>query len=496
MLQEQIGSGAGALWTNVATILAVMDIAQSKQTLVAFQTRNGLELRGSLLRLSRHQVTFEGYSPTTVLRLSEVLDSFKILVGSQILYSGQAVVTNLIHTGVAVICEAKLQEAWLNTDLVFSGVSLSALQVEFEGFFTDWQQHFRIQREYRLFVTELYSFFHDMRLWLENVELNLRSLPSPDSHQREHELAEGLGPKANAVFARFVERFEEIAGDLEPETVPAHRAYICRQLHPLVLCSPWVYRTVTKPLGYAGDYEMVNMMFRDSFEGASLFAKIVNYCFLNQGAVLAHRNRIDYLVERLTVESLRVARAGHSLRVLSVGCGPAVEAQRFLAQWPHADGVTFDLLDFNDETLDYVGRTLSSVCRTNATPSVAVRVVKKSVAALLKESVRALSAHGPQQYDLIYFAGLFDYLTDQVCRRLLDVTFNWLAPDGLLLATNVTPANPSRYGMEHLLDWNLVYRDATQMRNLRPAAGPEEVAVNSDLSGVNVWIEVRKPDHG
>ena len=471
-----------------------MDIAAVKETLVTFRTRQGFDLRGSLLRLSRHQISFETYSPAVVLRLSEVLDDFKIFVASQILYSGQAVITNLIHTGGAVVCEAQLQEAWLNTDLVFSGFSLERLNVEFDSFFSDWQKHFLIRREYRLFVSELYSFFHDLRLWLEHIELNLRSMPSTDSHQRGHELAQELGPRANSVFARFVERFEDIGVSLEAETVPAHRAYMGRQLHPLVLCSPWVYRTVMKPLGYAGDYEMVDMMFRDPFEGASLFARIVNYCFLNQGAVQAHRNRIDYLLQKLVEENLRTMRTGGGLRILSLGCGPAVEAQRFLEGRRAPNGISLDLVDFNDETLQHAGRVLDSINRRNAQSGVAVRLIKKSVAGLIKDSAR--SSQNNSQYDLIYVAGLFDYLPDNVCRRLMDVAFDRLAPNGLLVATNVTPANPCRHGMEHMLDWSLIYRTDAQMRALRPSAGPEEVEVRSDLTGANVWMEVRKRDNG
>jgi extracellular factor (EF) 3-hydroxypalmitic acid methyl ester biosynthesis protein len=320
-------------------------------------------------------------------------------------------------------------------------------------------------------------------------------MPSSEIHQREHELAQVLGPKANSVFRRFVERFEEICATLEVETVPAHRAYMCRQLHPLVLCSPWVYRTLTKPLGYAGDYEMVNMMFRDPLQGASLFAKIVNYCFLNQGAVLAHRNRVDYMLEKLEQESLRTARAGRGLRVLSIGCGPAIEVQRFLAQRSVTTGASFDLLDFNDETLQHAERALESVTRRSALGPVSVRLIKKSVATLVKESARGPQPNATSQYDLIYCAGLLDYLTDQVCRRVIDVGFNSLAPGGLLVATNVTPANPSRHGMEHMLDWNLVYRDSPRMLSLRPIAGGEEVQVRSDFTGINVWIEVRKPNH-
>ena len=50
----------------------------------------------------------------------------------------------------------------------------------------------------------------------------------------------------------------------------------------LLLSSPFLYRAYQKPLGYAGDYEMVNMIARDPYEGGSLFAKVVNLWFLSQ----------------------------------------------------------------------------------------------------------------------------------------------------------------------------------------------------------------------
>ncbi|HWX22120.1 MAG TPA: class I SAM-dependent methyltransferase [Candidatus Binatia bacterium] len=471
-----------------------MDDAGGKETLVTFRANQGLDMRGSLLRVSQHQIVFETYAATTVLRLSEVLEELKLFVNGQLLYVGRGIVTNLIHSGVALVCEAQLQEAWFNPELVYAGLSPERLHAEFDGFFLDWQKHFLVRREYRLFVSELQSFFHDLRLWLEHIELGLRSMPSSDSHSREQELSQELGPRALSVFTSFVDRFEELGASLEPETVPAHQAYMRRQLHPLVLCAPWVYRTVTKPLGYAGDYEMVNMMFRNAFEGASLFAKVVNFCFLHQGAVLSHRNRIDYLVQKLVAEDLRLRRAGRGLRVFSLGCGPAVEVQRFLADRPPGNEASFDLLDFNEETLQYARSAVESAARKNGSAPT-VRPIKKSIAAIIKESSRSSPNSSAAQYDLIYCAGLFDYLTDQVCRRLLDAAFNRLAPGGLLVATNVTPANPHRRGMEHILDWNLVYRDAQRMRGLRPAAAPEELDACSDLSGVNIWIEIRKPSH-
>jgi len=53
-----------------------------------------------------------------------------------------------------------------------------------------------------------------------------------------------------------------------------------------------------------------------------------------------------------------------------------------------------------------------------------------------------------------------------------------------------------RYGMEHLLDWHLIYRTGPQMRNLKPSqADPDSVFVHADETGVNLFLEVRKPNH-
>src|SRR5690606_21713648 len=110
-----------------------------------------------------------------------------------------------------------------------------------------------------------------------------------------------------------------------------HRAYCRRQLHPLVMCAPFVHRTYEKPLGYAGDYEMVNMILRDPLEGASIFAKVVNSYFLAAPPAEAHRNRIDYLTEMLSDETRRRVRTGKVARIFNLGCGPAREVQSFLA---------------------------------------------------------------------------------------------------------------------------------------------------------------------
>ena len=50
-----------------------------KESLVVCQNNQSIEIRGSLLRLTRFAVVFEIYSPTIILRLSEVLSEFRIV---------------------------------------------------------------------------------------------------------------------------------------------------------------------------------------------------------------------------------------------------------------------------------------------------------------------------------------------------------------------------------------------------------------------------------
>ncbi len=120
--------------------------------------------------------------------------------------------------------------------------------------------------------------------------------------------------------------------------------------------------------------------------------------------------------------------------------------------------------------------------------------MQKSVSQILKDSGRADKVFQPGSYDLVYCAGLFDYLSDRVCKKMMEIFYDLVAPGGLLIATNVDAANPIRGLMEYVLAWNLIYRDSKQLSALRPAAAAEkDYKVVSDPTSVNIFIEVRKP---
>ena len=65
---------------------------EHKNALVVGLTSQGAEVHATLIRLTRFAAVFEVYNPALVLRTSEVLDNFKIIVRDRTIYSGRAVV--------------------------------------------------------------------------------------------------------------------------------------------------------------------------------------------------------------------------------------------------------------------------------------------------------------------------------------------------------------------------------------------------------------------
>jgi len=426
-----------------------------------------------------------------VPRTSSVLDRFSILVDNQRLFEGKAVVSDLVKLEPVLLCEAALDGRWLEPQFLAEVYPADKLKTSWARFLRHWERQCRMVPEFKLLVADIQSFLTECRLWIDQVEVGIGALASTLQAEAEEralaELAQLVFPMLDGLFGKF----ETVAFKVPSELRGFHAAYLRRLLHPLLLGAPFVHRSYAKPLGYAGDYEMVNMILRDTADGPSLFDKVVNAWFLRHPPAQAHRNRIDLIAERLIAECLRSRHAGRPFRVYNVGCGPAWEIGRFL-EHPSADGTTFELVDFNQETLLQAEQRLRDAqARTGRRVDWEFR--RKAVAQLLRPAKPCASSSGT--YDFVYCAGLMDYLPDHVCRQLTSLLYDRTAPGGLLVTTNVNCTNPSRNTQEYVLEWFVNYRNAAEMRSLAPPqASGDHVRVSTDATGVNLFLDVRKPD--
>ena len=465
---------------------------KERESFLVCRNSQGDQIRATILRLTRYCVAFEVYNPYSILQTSEVLSGFRIFINTHMVYSGRAVVRSIINTGIYLVSEVELDDGWLDVHLFSPVNQREKLLAEFNEFLNEWTSLQQVNQDFKIVVSDLQSFLGGLRGWLEQVELGIRSVPTDDRSAIEGQVISDLQPAILLQVQSLFKRFEAIAVSLPEQFQPLHQFYLRRQLHPLLLCAPFVYRTYEKPLGYAGDYEIVNMILRSPYEGSSLFAKFLNTYFLSQPPAEAHRNRIKYLTEQIITVTERVAKLGHPARIFNLGCGPAREIQNFLIEEDISNLAEFTLLDFNEETLHYTVNRLTEL-KERYNRGTAVRYLPKSVSQILRDSRRTQECFMSESYDLVYCAGLFDYLSDRVCRKIMEILFDLVAPGGLLITTNVSAHNPVRNMMEYVGAWNLIHRDARQLASLRPPS-ESEFRVTTEPTSMNLFLELRRPE--
>lgn len=456
---------------------------------VTFRNSQGEPARGTLTSLQRRSLVMEVYNPYSIVQVSEVLSELSIRSGDRSIYKGKAVVVSLLNTGLMAVVSLTLIDEW--NDLGAIDHSSRSVSEAVGRFVEEWESRPRIREAYQVVVNDLRAYFAEVTRWLDQADITAGLPRDVHGRVRDDVFYEIAGPLLSK-GREYLLRFEAEAARVPPELEAAHRAFAQAAIHPLVLRAPFVYRTFAKPLGYAGDYQMVNQILGDPREGPSTYFELVNFMFLQAGVAQAHRNRVDILLDRLQTLAAQARAQGRPLRVLNVGCGPAGELQRLLRTDAALDHVEVTLMDFSDETLLYTSQRLLEVAGQAGRPPLSVALRHESVHQLLKRSSREQAVPAEQQYDYIYCAGLFDYLADKACARLIAYFDRHLRPGGTVLVTNVHVNNPERFWMEHFMEWYLIYRDEPGMVGLFPPTLPG-VQTYTDATGVNLFAESVKP---
>ena len=465
-----------------------------KDSIVLCRNSIGDQVRGTLMNLSGSNVVFEVYNPFSVLQLSEVLRDFQIKFGDQTIYSGRCIVGGLVNTGFMYIVEATLVDPVETMDTLSLIRDKSKFLEEIGRFISDWRNTNNIVEPFKLLISDLKSFLYDLRSWSKQIEAAIPSEPPEEkdtiTSSLVNELIELIGP---ILKEYFVELEKLAAKEIPSEQATLHKAFTRRELHPLILCSPFIHRTYTKPLGYAGDYEMINQVLSDPRKGNLLFAKLINQFTLSTPPAEAHRNRVTILTQLLESEGKRTRVNNRPFRVLNVACGPAKEVRNFITSSPDAERCEITLLDFSPEALSFCKKEIVNLKQMTGSRIKEI-FVENSIDNLLRESVKLTKNDGNQQqiakYDFVYCAGLFDYLTDTVCQRLISLFYSWTLPDGLVAVTNIHPQNNAKHFMEYLLEWHVIYRDETHLEQLALVDG--ETAILGDETGVNIFLTIRK----
>jgi extracellular factor (EF) 3-hydroxypalmitic acid methyl ester biosynthesis protein len=348
--------------------------------------------------------------------------------------------------------------------------------------------------DWRAAVTTLRLLLEGVKEVLDEAEHNLRSGPAPQEVD-ERELFEKIFEKWGPRFHGQLGKLSEQTTEFDAETTELARSFATRELLPLFYSCPMYRRVYEKPLGYAGDYQLMIYYFTDTFSGDTLYDRFLHFTGQNYPHSQAILDR-----ERLTREAVRsVIEREMPARVVSLACGPAIEIQRLLGEIDDIKKpLELVLIDQDEQTMHYchdaVSREIVSRQR-DWQALIELNCLHLSIRQIIKpkdETEKRFVASVLKDVDLIYSIGLYDYLPETVARALTTKLHNMLVPGGRLLIGNFSECPVSTWLGEYVLSWHLVYRTPESMLDLTTKISPEPAKseVISDDTGLCLFLDI------
>jgi extracellular factor (EF) 3-hydroxypalmitic acid methyl ester biosynthesis protein len=341
------------------------------------------------------------------------------------------------------------------------------------------------------------------RFFQESEALTARSFQSPfwpkvnklveifksdlfDLSIRLQKVPEGSPPepfqeRCQIILDHFNTELEDLRRSIEGhELGDSFWGYVFKEIFPYFMRSRFAERAYYKPKGYAGDFQMMEMIYANRPQGDGRLGGLVDQWCLNTSAARAVRGRRSLLKKLLEQEASR----RETMRILNLACGSCRELFDFLSERTDPASVEAICLDADPEALEFTHQKVNVFSH-----QAVIRLMQADVLHWIIG--REKHPFGP--LDFIYTAGLTDYLEDRLFQALARRAYEYLKPDGIFVAGNFGPLNPNRAFMDHLLQWKLIHRDPEKLLSLL-ADTPfgAEVEVYSEAEGVNLFLIARK----
>lgn len=350
-------------------------------------------------------------------------------------------------------------------------------------------QRERVRPEFREHVGAV---AYDLSVWrrfFDEQDRILAGEPHDVAETAREALRRGEGRRFMEYLDTRVAELGRIVAGYTKEEHERHGFYLRRHLWPYLIASEFMKRTNLKPAGYAGDAELMVMIYEERYLGASIFNQLMHKHGIETVAAQAVRNR-RRLVPRVVREAMAAAGSapGRPFRLLSLACGPACELEDVFVEAADLRRIEVSLLDQDPHALELARGVVRRVEARLGGP-IPVRYHQDSVRTMLRARDLA-QRFGP--HDLVYSMGLFDYLTAPVARAVLHKTFELLPPGGVLLVGNFHFRSPTRLHMDYWGDWPLVYR--TEETFLALAEGlPARSTLSFDETGAQMFLRLERP---
>lgn len=360
-------------------------------------------------------------------------------------------------------------------------------QIAANGSFLTTERSALVPKEYRAFCSDVLGVLRSYRALLdENLRLTT-SFPHSFDHVGAYEACEGrLMEQWRSLWHTGNDIVREVMANRDARE--ATKEFTELVLTPEMRGGAFTDRAYSKPLGYPGDYQVMNYVYDWQRVGDNVYRQLLHRIGLEVAECCS--TRMDVARGRIA-ELVRERGQDGPARILSLGSGPAREIELFLeSPQGRAGKAEFTLVDQEPQALAHAyDRIYPALLKLGG----AARLHPLNIS--FTDILRANGGlHQVPPQDLIYSLGLLDYLSDRRARMLVARLYEALAPGGMLIIGNMneTPLS-TLWPMEFIVDWTLEYRNDTEMRAWAEGLGAAEFWTETEKTGRVRLLFVRKP---
>ena len=288
------------------------------------------------------------------------------------------------------------------------------------------------------------------------------------------------GPECfNRALADALATLREAAGPAwTADVVPIVRRHRATQI---ARECPLTRHATVWPRGYPGDAGLLDIIYRHQpGDGRDLSERARRLHAAIQAGAPPRSVRQRRMLLADAIDEAAVATPG--VEIMSVACGHLREAEWSLAL--AGNGISrFIAADQDRDSLSRLDADYGARFPVIAPTPLSVRDLLSGKTATLG------------RFNLIYAAGLFDYLPEAIARALTERLFGLLHPGGRLLIGNFGVGIPETAFMEAVMDWPLLWRSPVEIAAFASGIADSDVAskvVWPDATGTCWYLDIRR----
>ena len=370
------------------------------------------------------------------------------------------------------------------TDGISSGILALTARQESEEF---QEQMGKLNPKIFELLVRMRAFLGKWKARCDEMEQSLGNLPLDRRLESE---ASFLKFGVEAVMASMKDFNKQIGELVDIESIPMDSVYhklFEAEIYPYFSTADMAARAKNKPRGYAGDFEMMNQIYRNGFEGKDLLGKILHNYITNEDSSDSVNFRRPFF--RAYYEELKNSPR-KEFSALSIACGPALEVRELIADWPQEqlDRLYVTLFDLDNVALEHAQNSIfETAMPSGKTPK--IQFINASVKSFLTQNSKVSG-----RYDLIYSGGLFDYLDNPTSTALTEKLFDNLNPGGKLIIGNFTKNNTTKAFCHLITHWHLIHKTEKEILAWAAKIPSASIQMKFDPHRINAFLELtRKP---